>query len=318
MGIGRNVAKSTLSRANENRDYRIFRDFALTLIRHARDLYVEPSNLDLEQEIRNGIYALDATLIDLCVTVFTWARFRKYDSAVKLHTLLDIHNSIPCYVDITKGNVHEMNILDKIPFEPEGFYIMDRGYMDFKRLYKLHQSQAYFVIRARNNIQNDRIRSRPVDKSTGVCYDQVIKLNGFYAKQKYPATMRKIKFYDAENKRYMIILTNNFELTALDIAKLYKHRWKIELFFKWIKQHLKIKSFWGYSENAVKTQIWIAISVYVLVAIIKKQLKLHQSMYIILQILSINPFDKTPLNELFAKTDLHDFKEQNPNQLILF
>jgi len=316
MGIGEKLTKSTLSRANETRDWRIYADFALLLIDQARQLYGSDSQLELD--LKNNVFAIDATLIDLCLNVYSWARFRKTKAAVKLHVQLDLKNSIPCFIHITSGKVHEVNVLDLIDFEADGFYIMDRGYMDFERLYSITQAKAFFIIRAMSNLKFIRMYSTPCDKSSGLRCDQIIKLKNFYPARKYPGKLRRIKFYDAEQDRTLVFLTNNFDLKALEIAQLYKHRWQIELFFKWIKQHLKIKSFWGYSANAVKTQVWIAVAVYVIVAIVKKKLNLTQSMYEILQILSTNIFDKMPVNQLFQPPHLQNFKEQNRNQLILF
>jgi hypothetical protein len=316
LGIGKAVNKSTLSRANEHRDWQIFRDFALLLIHQARKLYGASSQLEVA--IKSNVFAIDATVIDLCLSVYSWAKFRKTKAAVKLHTQLDLKNSIPCFVQFTDGKVHEVNVLDQIDFEVDGFYIMDRGYTDFKRLYGITLAKAFFIIRAKHNLQFIRMYSLPCDKNSGVMCDQIIRLKGFYPAQEYPQKLRRIKFYDASTDKLLVFLTNNFDLKSTEIAQLYKHRWQIELFFKWIKQHLKIKSFWGYSSNAVKTQVWIAIAVYVIVAIVKKKLNLHQSMYEILQILSTNIFDKMPVNQLFQQTRLHNFKEQNYNQLNIF
>ena len=316
MGVGKKVGKATLSKANENRDWRIYADFALLLIDQARKLYGSDNQLELE--LKNNVFAIDATVIDLCLNVYSWAKFRKAKAAVKLHVQLDLKNSIPCFIHITTGKVHEVNVLDLIDFEADGFYIMDRGYKDFERLYKITQTKAFFVIRAISNLKFIRMYSSPCDKTSGLRCDQVIRLTTFYPARRYPDKLRRIKYYDAEQDRTLVFLTNNFDLKALEIAQLYKHRWQIELFFKWIKQHLKIKSFWGYSANAVKTQIWIAVAVYVIVAIVKKKLGLTQSMYEILQILSTNIFDKESLNQLFQPSHLQNFKEQYYNQLTLF
>ena len=316
FGIGKAVAKSTLSKANENRDWHIYADFAMMLIQEAKQLYAGENNLELT--LKQNVFAIDATVIDLCLSVFYWARFRTTKGGIKMHTQLNLKNSIPELVIITPAGVHEVNILDEIVFEKESIYIMDRGYIDYLRLYQITLAKAFFVIRAKHNMQFERIYSSKVDKNTGVRCDQTIRLKNFYASKDYPDKLRRIKFYDEERNKQLIFLTNNFELKATDIAQLYKHRWQIELFFKWIKQHLKIKSFWGYSQNAVKTQIWIAVSVYVIVAIIKKKLKLKQSLYEILQILSISIFQKTQLNQLFQNPSLQNFKELNYNQLNIF
>jgi hypothetical protein len=316
MGIGSTISKSTLSKANENRDWRIYQDFALLLIAQAKSLYDGDSQLEVD--IKNDIFIIDSSTVNLCLSLYPWAVFRKTKAAVKLHTKMDAKTSIPDFIHISDGKVHDVNILDMITFLPYSFYVMDRGYLDFARLYTIHTSKAYFIIRAKKGFDFERVYSAPVDKSTGVKCDQTIKLCGFYTSKDYPVKMRRIKFYDAETDKTLIFLSNNFELKAGEIATLYKHRWFIETFFKWIKQHLKIKSYWGRSINAVKTQIWIAISVYVIVLILKKRLNLKQSIYEILQILSINIFDKEPLYQLFNKPNLQNFKEQNYNQLKLF
>jgi len=316
LGIGKAISKSTLSKANENRDWKIYQDFAYLLIAEAKLLYTGAS--DLEIALEQNVFAIDATTIDLCMNIFPWATFRTTKSAIKLHTQLDLKNAIPQFIAITPASVYEVNLLDLIPFETESFYIMDRGYIDFSRLYKIQLAQAYFVIRAKDNLQFKRIYSHPVEKPTGVKCDQTIHLKNYSARKDYPDKLRRIKFCDEEQGRYLVFLTNNFRLKATEIAQLYKHRWKIENFFKWIKQHLKIKSFWGHSSNAVKTQVWIAVSVYVLVAILKKRLEIKQSLYEILQILSISIFEKTPIQQLFQPPLLQNFKELNPNQLIIF
>ena len=316
LGIGKAIDKSTLSRANEHRDWQIFRDFAMLLIKQARQLYGASSQLEVA--IKGNVFAIDATIIDLCLSVYSWAKFRKTKAAVKLHTQLDLKNSIPCFVQFTTGKIHEVNVLDLMDFEADGFYIMDRGYTDFERLYRITLANAFFTIRAKSNLQFTRMYSSVCDKKSGVMCDQIIHLKNYYPVKDYPKKLRRIKFYDEKTDKTLVFLTNNFALKATEIAQLYKHRWQIELFFKWIKQHLKIKSFWGYSANAVKCQIWIAISAYVLIAIVKKKLNLSQSMYEILQILSTNSFDKMPVNCLFQQTRLQNFKEQNPNQLNLF
>ncbi len=316
FGIGEVVAKSTLTKANENRSYLIYQQHAMLLIKEAKQLYIADD--DLEVQLKGNVFAIDATTIDLCLSTFYWAIFRSTKGGIKLHTQLDLKTSIPEFILFSAASVHDVNVLDVISFEADSFYIMDRGYVDYKRLYKIHQRGAFFITRAKDNMNYRRVYSSAVDKSKGVLYDQTIMLNGYYAAKDYPEKMRRIKFYDEETGKVLIFLSNNFHLAATDIAQLYKHRWKIEMFFKWIKQHLKIKSFWGHSENAVKTQVWIAISVYVLVAIAKKRFMLQQSLYEILQILSITIFEKIPINQLFQQTQLQYFKEQNHNQLKMF
>lgn len=316
LGIGDLVAKSTLSKANENRSCQIYEDLAMLLIKEAKQLYIGDNELELS--LKYNVFAIDATTIDLCLSAFYWATFRSTKAGIKLHTQLDLKTSIPAFILITNATVHDVNVLDYITFEANSFYIMDRGYVDYKRLYIIHLSKAFFVTRSKDNMNFRRLYSHPVDKSKGVICDQTIMLNNYYSSKDYPEKIRRIKFYDSETGKTFIFLTNNFQLSATDIAQLYKHRWKIELFFKWIKQHLKIKSFWGQSENAVKTQVWIAVSVYVLVAIAKKRFRLKQSLYEILQILSISIFEKMPINQLFQETQLQYFKEHNPNQLKLW
>ncbi len=315
MGIRSRIAKSTLADANENRDWRIYADFAQVLIARARRLYL---NDNFGVELENTVYALDSTTIDLCLSLFPWARFRKTKGAVKLHTLLNLRGSIPEYIYISDGKMADINVLDIMIPEAGSFYIMDRGYLDFKRLYAMHQGQAFFVTRAKRGFNFQRRYSHKVDKSTGLLCDQTIVLTGFYSTKDYPEPLRRIRYYDVENDKRIIFLTNNFDLPALTIAQLYKARWKVELFFKWIKQHLRIKAFYGTSENAVKTQIWIAISVYVLVAILKKKLGLSQSLYTILQVLSVTLFEKIPV--LQAISDIHYELEPDDNykQLTLF
>lgn len=313
LGIGKAVNKSTLSRANENKDWRIFQDFGLKLIDQARSLYDGDSQLEVR--LKGNVYALDSTTIDLCLNVFWWANFRKAKGAVKLHTLLDIKTSIPHFLHISNGSVHDVKILDMIPIEKGGYYVMDKGYIDFERLYRIKDEKAYFVIRAKENLQFSRLDSRIANKEAGIICDQDIQLTGFYSNQHYPVPLRRVKYYDAEFNRTLVFLTNNFKLKAETVAQLYKHRWQIELFFKWIKQHLKVQSFWGYSENAVRTQIWIAISVYALVAIVKKRLNLKHSLYEILQYISLSPFEKMPLTEVF-NANQQDVKElENAIQL---
>lgn len=316
LGIGNAISKSTLSKANENRDWRIYQDFALLLIAQAKVLYV--GDTQLEVDIKNHVFAIDSTTIDLCLTLYPWAKFRKRKAAVKLHTMLDVKTSIPEFIFISDGKMHDVNVLDMIDFLPDSIYVMDRGYLDFHRLYRIHKAEAFFITRTKKGFDFERMYSAKVDKAIGIQCDQTIKLLGFYVSKEFPEKLRRIKFYDQETDRTLIFLTNNFEISALDIAMLYKHRWFIELFFKWIKQHLKIKAFWGFSPNAVKTQIWIAISVYVIVLIVRKKLKLEQSIYEILQVLSINILDKEPICQLFNVSDIQNFKEHNYNQLKLF
>ena len=315
MGIRSKVARSTLADANEKRDWRIYADLAQSLIQTARRLY---ANEDLGLELNNTVYALDATTIDLCLSVFPWAQFRRTKAAIKLHTLLDLRGNIPSFIHISDGKLHDVNVLDILLPEPGAFYVMDRGYLDYDRLYQLHKDQAFFVIRAKSNLKFRRLYSHHVDKSIGLRCDQTIMLTGFYASQRYPEKLRRIKFYDAKTKKHLVFLTNNFHLPAFTITELYRYRWQVELFFKWIKQHLRIKSFFGTSDNAVKTQVWIAVSVYVLIAIIKKQLKIKASLYSILQILSLTMFETTPLNQLLTGFDKNMIDQENINQLNLF
>ena len=313
MGIGEVVAKSTLTTANENRSYRIYADLAMQLIKEAKQLYLGDD--DLEVQLKGNVFAIDATTIDLCLSTFYWATFRSTKGGIKLHTQIDLKTSIPEFILFSNASLHDVNVLDVVSFEANSFYIMDRGYVDYQRLYRINQCNAFFVTRAKDNMNYRRLYSHPKDKTNGVLYDQTIMLNNHYASKDYPEKMRRIKFRDDATGKVLVFLTNNFHLKATEIAQLYKHRWKIELFFKWIKQHLKIKSFWGHSENAVKTQVWIAVSVYVLVAIAKKKFMLRQSLYEILQIISISIFERMPINQLFQQTQLQYFKEQNPNQL---
>lgn len=315
IGIGNVVSLSTITRANETRSSTIYEEVAMLLIKEAKQLYM--SDDDLEVAIKGNVFAIDATTIDLCLSAFYWATFRSTKGGIKLHTQLNLKTSIPEFILFSNAAVHDVNVLDVIHFEANGFYIMDRGYVDYKRLYKIHTCDAFFVTRAKDNMNYRRLYSHPKDKTKGILFDQTILLNNFYAAKDYPEKIRVIKFKD-EAGRILIFLTNNFHLQAAEIAQLYKHRWKIELFFKWIKQHLKIKSFWGQSENAVKTQVWIAVSVFALVAIAKKKFMLQQSLYEILQILSISIFEKMPINQLFQQTQLQYFKEPNSNQLNLF
>jgi hypothetical protein len=315
MGIRGTIARSTLADANETRDWRIYEDFAQTLIAQARRLYARD---DLGLDLDNTVYALDSSTIDLCLSLFPWAVFRKRKGAIKLHTLLDLRGSIPALVIITDGKVHDVNILDDLVFEPAAIYLMDRGFIDFARLYKITLASGFFVTRAKSNFKFNRMCSQPVDKTTGIQCDQIIRVKNFYARKDYPQPLRRIRYHDAQENSRLVFLTNNFTLPALTIAKLYKCRWQVELFFKWIKQHLRIKKFYGHSHNAVKTQIWIAISVYVLVAIVKKRLRLQASLYTILQVLSVTLFEKTPIVRALAQTDFKTQRDCDNTQLELF
>jgi Domain of unknown function (DUF4372)/Transposase DDE domain len=314
-GFRGKVSRSTLADANRAHDWRIYADFAQVLIRRARKLYAQEP---LAVELAQTVYALDSTTIDLCLSLFAWAKFRRYKGAVKLHTLLDLRGAIPCFIHISNGKMHDVNILDHLPIEPGAFYVMDRGYVDFQRLYRFTMAAAFFVTRSKKNLDCTRRASRQVDKSTGLRSDQTIVLAGIKSSRSYPAELRRIAFYDSERKRRLVFLTNNFSLPALAISQLYKCRWQVELFFKWIKQHLRIKAFYGTSDNAVKTQVWIAISVYVLVAIVKKELRLERSLSDILQILSLTLFEKTPLFEALNVRIPPIPETSNPNQLKLF
>lgn len=316
LGIGRAFNKSTLSRANESRDWRIFRDFALKLIDQARVLCQDDNLLDLK--LKGKVYALDATVIDLCLNVFWWAKFRTTKAAIKLHTLLDLKTAIPEYIFITDGSVHEVKTLDYISLPAGSYLVMDKGYIDFARLYRFARERTNFVIRAKSNMKY-RVLDRGITaKEKGVLCDQTIAFTGILTSQHYPECLRRIRYLDAETGKNLVFLTNNFKLSALTIAALYKNRWGIELFFKWIKQHLKIQTFWGHSENAVRTQVWIAIATYVLVIITKKQLKLKQSLYEILQLVSLCALDRTSIKKLFLNEENQDVKEQDRNQLILW
>ncbi len=315
MGFRGNVSRNTLAHANQVRDWRIYADFAQILIGQARRLYANDS---FGVELNQTAYALDSTTIDLCLSLFPWAKFRAHKAAVKLHTLLDLRGSIPSLVIITHGKVHDVNILDQLTFEPGAIYIIDRGYLDFNRLYAIHQASAFFVTRTKSNFRFRRLYSRPVDKSAGVQCDQIIVLEGFYSHKAYPDKLRRIRYFDTDLNKRLIFLTNNFTLSALTIAQLFQCRWQIEIFFKWIKQHLRIKSFYGTTENAVKTQIWIAIAVYVLVAIVKKQMHLDLSLYTILQILSVTLFEKTPILEALSTIQPQEPEDVPCNQLTLF
>jgi hypothetical protein len=315
LGIRGRIARSTLADANEKRDWRIYRDFAMGLIEQARKLYATES---FGVELSNTTYALDTTTIDLSLSLFPWAHFQRTKAAVRLHTLLDLRGSIPSFVHISDGKLNEVNVLDQIAFEPGSFYIMDRGFLDFTRLYALHQAQAFFVIRAKSNVRYRRLYSHPIDKTCGLRCDQTILLTGLHSATDYPGQLRRVKFYDAKHDQLLVFLTNNFHLPALTVAELYRCRWQVELFFKWIKQHLRIKAFFGTSENAVKTQVWIAITVYVLVAIVKKRFSLTASLYTLLQILSLTLFDKMPLDQLLAESEDDAQSTANINQLNLF
>jgi len=315
LGIGGTVPRSTLAEANENRDWRIYADFAEVLIRRARSLYADD---EFGVEISNPVYALDSTTVDLCLSVFWWAPFRKTKAAIKLHVLLDLRGNIPTFVHVTDGLRHDVNTLDLIETEPGAFYIMDKAYGDFKRLMEINRKQAFFVVRPRKNFTFDRLSSSPVNKDTGLRCDQRVRPVWFKTRKAYPAVLRRVSYFDKDQDRKLIFLTNNFEISAIDVAMLYKHRWQVELFFKWIKQHLKIKKFWGESENAVKTQVWIAICVYLTVAIAKKELGIERNLYEILQILSVSAFDKTQLNQLLSEYTLENSDGTSAKQLNLW
>ena len=316
LGIGKVFDKSTVSRANENRDWRIFQDFGIKLIEQAKELYKDSNELDFN--LKGDVFALDSTTVDLCLDVFWWATFRSTKAAIKIHTLLDCKTSIPEFVFISEGDVHDVNILDLLPIVKGSYYVMDNAYIDFERLYSLHLKKAFFVVRAKENLRFKRMTSKLVNKKNNILCDQEIQLTGFYSKINYPENIRRIKYYDSEFERTFVFLTNNKKVKAETIAKLYKSRWQVELFFKWIKQHLKIKSFWGQNENAVRSQIWVAISVYVIVAIAKKKLKISNSLYEILQYISIAPFEKTPLAETFKFENWKENKEAYLNQFEVF
>jgi len=315
MGIRCKVSRNTLSNANKIRNWRIYADLAQSLIHIARRLYI---NDDFGVELNETVYALDATTIDLCLSVFPWANFRETKAAIKLHTLLDLRGSIPTFIHISDGKLHDVNVLDHLIPESGAFYIMDRGYLDYARLHILTRFSAFFVIRSKTNLQFRRLYSYPVDKKTGLRCDQTIMLTGFYSSKNYPDKLRRIKHFDSETGRTFVFLTNNFTLPPLTISQLYKCRWQVELFFKWIKQHLRIKAFYGTSENAVKTQVWIAVSVYVLIAIIKKRLNLEASLYTILQILSVTIFEKISLFQMLTDPGMTMKTPVSPNQLNLF
>ena len=315
MGIRGGISRNTLANANKTRNWRIYADFAQSLIQTARRLYI---NEEFNFELENTAYALDSSTIDLCLSVFPWAHFRRTKAAIKLHTLLDLRGNIPTFIHITDGKPHDVNVLDILIPEAGSIYVMDRGYTDFARLYTMHQSTAFFVIRAKTNLKCRRIYSHQVDKTKGLRCDQTVMLTGFYTAKDYPEKIRRIKYYDHESGRNFVFLTNNFLLPAMTVTELYRCRWQIELFFKWIKQHLRIKTFYGTTENAVKTQIWIAVSVYVLIAIIKKRLNLDMSLYTILQIISVTVFNKTPLYQMLTDTHYKAITSFDDKQLKLF
>jgi len=315
LGIRGRISRSTLADANETRDWRIYAEFAQALIANARPMYAQDP---LEVDLANTVYALDSTLIELCLSVFPWASYRSNDSAVKLHTLLDLRGSIPSFLYVTDGKVSDLAILDQLIPEPGAFYVMDRGFIDYARLHRLHEGGAFFVIRAKSNLNARRRYSHPVDRSSGLRSDQTIILNNFYALKGFPQPLRRVRIKDLQTGRSLVVLTNNFALPALTITTLYRCRWQIELFFKWIKQHLRIKAFFGTSENAVKTQIWIAVSVYVLVAIVKKRFRLEASLYELLQILSVTLFERDPIDQLLTLAPLDAHPLEHGNQLTLF
>jgi len=315
MGLRHEVCRSTLADANESRDWRIWSDLAALLIRRARKLY---SDCDLGLDLSNTVYALDSTTIDLCLSLFEWAPFRSTKAAVKMHTLLDLRGNIPTFIHVSDGKMGDVNVLDILPVEAGSFYVMDRGYLDFSRLYRLHQTGAFFVTRAKRGMDARRVYSAPTDRSTGIICDQAIALNGRYASKDYPEHLRRIRFNDQDSGKSLAFLTNNTVLPALTVAALYKGRWQVELFFKWIKHHLRIKKFLGTSENAVKTQIWCAVSTYVLIAIIKKELKLETSLYTLLQILSISVFEKIPISEALSLGAFDEHLQDDGTQLSFF
>jgi len=315
MGIRSGISRNNLANANKVRDWRIYADFAHSLIQTARKLYLGDN---FAVELDNTVYALDATTIDLCLSMFPWANFRENKGAVKLHTLLDLRGNIPSFIYISDGKLHEVNTLDIIPLEPGAFYVMDRGYLDFERLYPFTHGGAFFVIRAKSNLKCRRVYSHAVDRTTGVICDQSVLLTSVSSAKHYPEKLRRIKYYDGETDKTLVFLTNNFVLPALTITQLYRCRWQVELFFKWIKQNLRIKTFYGTSENAVKSQVWIAVSVYVLVAIMKKRLKIEASLYTILQVLSVTIFERIPLLQALTDIDCKSESALEANQLILF
>jgi hypothetical protein len=313
MGIRGHVARSTLADANEQRDWRMYAELAQKLIRRARTLYAHE---DFGVELEETVYAFDSTTIELCLSLFPWARFRQQKAGIKLHTLLDLHGSIPSFIRLTDAACHDVNALDTLPLEPGAFYVMDRGYVDFTRLFRFTQAGAFFVTRAKQGLKSWRHTSRPVEPNQGVRSDQLIRLSGQRTSKNYPTLLRRVTYYDPDDFRLFVYLTNHLELAALVIALLYKSRWRVELFFKWVKGNLRIRKFYGTSENAVQTQIWVAVCVYVLIAIVSKELHLEQNLATTLQILSVSPFEKAPLAELLAKTRLADSQLQNGNQLV--
>jgi transposase len=315
LGMGTGLSKSNLAYANEHRDWKIFAEYAYILIAEARKICTTSDDFDLK--VDGNVYAVDSTTVDLCLSVFWWAKFRKNKAAVKIHTQFDVKTDIPSFIHITDGSVHDVNFMDMIDYETGGYYVFDKGYVDYHRLYLIHQSNAYFVTRFKDNGNYRRLYSAKVDRSTGVLCDQTIRLNNYYAAKDYPEKLRRVKYYDDITCNTFEFATNNFQLAALDIAKLYKHRWAVELFFKWIKQHLRVKSFWGYSDNAVRIQIYTAIIAYVTVAILKEKLKIKHTTNEILQVLSITLLNKTQLEQLFQEPYLQDFKELKANQLVL-
>jgi len=311
LGFGKSITRSNLSKANEKRNYKIFEEFANHLIGIA-----QWKNSNDTFDVKGNIYAFDSSTVDLCLSVFCWAHFRKTKAGIKLHTLFDVNTQIPVFIHITKANIHDVNAMDVIDYEPLAYYIFDRAYVDYKRLYRITKAKAYFVVRAKSNIKFKRMYSNTIDKTTGIKYDQIGKIEGFYTSKEYPEKLRKVKFIDKENGKTLVFLTNNLDLSAHDIALLYKQRWQVELFFKWIKQHLKVKTFWGRTENAVRIQINIAIITYCLISIIAKDLKINRSIYEIIQILSVSLLDKTPVNELLMKSDYNNVNKLNNNQLV--
>lgn len=313
LGFGNTVSRRNLGNANNKRDYRIFEEFAYVLIDKARKTCY---NEDFEIKIDDNIYALDSSIVDLCMSVFEWAKFKKTKSGIKLHTLFDVKSSIPSYIYISEARLHDVNILDSLIYEAGSFYVMDKAYVDFERLYNLHKNQAHFVTRAKTNMRFKRMYSRASDKENGIIYDQIGKLDGIKSKENYPEKLRRVKYYDVENDRIFIFITNNMSIKAHEVAALYKERWKVELFFKWIKQHLKIKSFWGQSQNAVKIQVYCAIITYCLVAICGNELKSERKIYEILQIFSISLLDKTPVKEMIMKSNYKNTNKPPDNQLI--
>ena len=316
LGMGNGASKAALAKANENRDYRIYESFANDLIAQAQKLCINLE--DLELSVNAPVYAIDATVIDLCLSVFWWGKFRKHKAAAKVHAMFDVKTHIPTFIDVTSGAIHEVNFLDVLNYEPGSYYTMDKAYIDFGRLFFIHQCDAFFVTRAKENFKFVRIKSSPVDKTDGIICDQTIRLKNQKVSMFYPEHLRRIKYYDKEDGKELVFITNDFTINAVDVARIYKYRWTIELFFKWMKQHLKIKTFWGHSLNAVKTQVYIAISIYVLVAIVKHKLKLKQTQYEILQVLSIALLCKTPIKDLFGTDYPQYVKEHENNQLKMF